>query len=146
GVAYLLTGLFSVPSIRARRVRARGPEFDWDGELYVLAVGNGRQAGGGFRVCDRAVLDDGLFDVFILPDVPFDRLMDLLGDLLGDSADAYAEAVYRRLPWLEVEARGGMQLNLDGEPLRGEHFRFEALPGVVPFHLPPAAPLSQRRG
>src|SRR5439155_12833525 len=83
GVAYLLTGLVSWGSIEAKPVWLRGPDLAWDGNLYVLAVGNGRRAGGGFRVCDRARLDDGLFDVLVVSEMPFDQALSVLGDLLA---------------------------------------------------------------
>jgi lipid kinase YegS len=146
GVAYLLTGLFSWDSITAKPVRLRGPGLDWSGNLFVLAVGNGRQAGGGFRLCERAKLDDGLLDVVALPDVPFLEMLGLLGELMTAEATPGGDLPlqYHQVPWLEVEAPDGMQLNLDGEPLRGATFRFDVLPRQLPVFLPPGAPLVGR--
>ncbi|HEY1380996.1 MAG TPA: hypothetical protein VGF55_29620, partial [Gemmataceae bacterium] len=146
GVAYLLTGLVSLGSIEAKPVRLRGPRLSWAGNLYVLAVGNARQAGGGFRVCDRAVLDDGLLDVLVIPEVPFDQVLGLLGDLMTGTPPPESEHVrYDRVPWLQVEAPDGMTFNLDGEPLAGQSFRFDALTRQVPFFLRPQVPLAGRR-
>jgi lipid kinase YegS len=137
-VAYLLTGLVSWGSIQARSVRLAGPRLAWEGNLYVLAVGNGRQAGGGFRLCDRARVDDGLLDVLVVPEVPLEQVTGLLGELMAGHTPADAEhLLYHQVPWLEVEAPDGMQFNLDGEPLQGTAFRFEVLPGQVRFFLPP---------
>ena len=49
--------------------------------------------------------------------------------------------VYLRTPWLEVTAPGGLHVNLDGEPIDGTAFRFEAMPRLLPMFLPPTAPL-----
>jgi lipid kinase YegS len=145
GVAYLLTGLVSWGSIEARPVRLRGPGLDWDGKLYVLAVGNGRQAGGGFRLCDGARLDDGLFDVVVIAEAPFDEALGILADLLAGSRPPSSDHVHHyRLPWLEVEAADGMTFNLDGEPHSGQFFRFDVLPRHLRFFLPSTAPLVGR--
>lgn len=145
GAAYLLTGLFSWDSVTAKPVRLRGPGLKWSGNVYVLAVGNGRQAGGGFRLCERAKLDDGLLDVFVLPDVPFLEMLGLLGELMTAAVapDADSPLQYHQVPWLEVEAPDGMQFNLDGEPLCGDSFRFDVLPRQLPVFLPPGAPLAK---
>ena len=142
-VAYLLTGLVSVVGMEAKPVRLTGPGLAGEGKAYLLAVGNGRCAGGGFRLCDQARLDDGLLDVFIVPEVPFGRLFGLLGDLLSSTSERYDEAIYCQLPWVEVKAPDGLQFNLDGEPRKGDHFRFEILPKAVRFHVGPGAPLVQ---
>jgi diacylglycerol kinase family enzyme len=111
--------------------------------LYVLAVGNGCQAGGGFRVCDRAKLDDGLLDVLIVPELPFDQALATIGNLMTGTQPPDAEHLpYHRVPWLDVEAPDGMRFNLDGEPIEGRSFRFEILPRHLPFVLPAHAPLT----
>lgn len=53
---------------RNRRVRilADGEEFA-SGPIFVGAVANGRWFGGGMRIAPRARLDDGAFDLVILP-------------------------------------------------------------------------------
>src|SRR5215470_8720684 len=70
GAAYLITGLTRLAEVRPVKASFTGPGFSWAGELLVLAVGNGRQAGGGHILCPEALVDDGLLDVSILPDVP----------------------------------------------------------------------------
>ena len=41
------------------------------------------------------------------------------------------------LPWLEIDAPHEMTFNLDGEPLKGRHFRIEVLPQAIECRLPP---------
>jgi diacylglycerol kinase family enzyme len=40
------------------------------------------------------------------------------------------------VPWLEVEAPGGIRFNLDGEPIEGQSFRFDVVPRQLQFFLP----------
>ena len=142
--AYLLTGLAHVKNIQPRPVCLVAPGLSWEGTMYALAVGNGRQAGGGFQVCPRARLDDGLLDVLVIPELPRLELFRLLNDLLlrqGLSLPSQEQIIYRQVSSLQVETEADLQFNLDGEPLRGRTFRFGVLPASLPFFLPPEASL-----
>lgn len=147
GAAYLLTGLTRFGGITAHRARLTAPDFQWEGPLYGLAVGNGRLAGGGFAVCPGALLDDGLLDVALLPELPLGELLPVLTGFMGDDPGAApAEGLIRlRVPWLEVTAPEGLHVNLDGEPLLGTAFRFEVMHRVLPFCLPDGAPVVRDR-
>ena len=70
GAAYFLTGLTHFTSIRPEHGRFSGPGFTWEGPFLILAVGNGRQAGGGHQLCPEALINDGLLDVRVLPKLP----------------------------------------------------------------------------
>lgn len=139
GAAYLLTGLTRFSEVHAARGRFRGPDFQWEGEFLALGIGNGRQAGGGHVLCPEARIDDGLLDVSILP-APQD-MVGALGALLGSGLGGQEPFIRARLPWLEVDAVEGLDVNLDGEPLEGRHLRFEVLPAALSMHLPQGSPL-----
>ena len=103
----------------------------------MLAVGNGRQAGGGYVLCPEAKIDDGLLDVGILPQVEPEKLPARLASLLRNGFGAAEQAVIRtRTPWLEIESESPLHLNLDGEPVTGTSLRIESVPGAVRVHLP----------
>lgn len=136
-LSYLLTGFRRFNEFSARRGSARGPGFEWEGEFLVLAVGNGRQAGGGIALCPEALIDDGMLDIVILPATPESARLDtLLALLKAGMAGLEAEVVRRRLPWLEVSTPGSLHVNLDGEPADGDSFRFEIEPAALRMHLP----------
>ncbi|CAG8865494.1 putative lipid kinase YegS [Pseudomonas fluorescens] len=135
GAAYLFTGLSRFSELQAASVELHGPDFQWQGDLLALGIGNGRQAGGGHVLCPEARVDDGLLDVSILP-AP-QEVVGALRDLLaGDGLFVRA-----RLPWVEIRSAKGLDINLDGEPLQGESLRFEAVPGGLHLHLPVDSPL-----
>jgi lipid kinase YegS len=145
GAAYLITGLTHFSELQPVRASFNGPGFSWAGELFVLAVGNGRQAGGGHVVCPEAMLDDGLLDLSILPGVPRSERASVLRDLLREGKVAlWRHAVTARLPWVELEADEPVQVNLDGEPISGKKLRFEVLAGVLEACLPEDAPVVRR--
>ncbi len=142
GVAYLLTGLTHFTSIRPERGRLTGPGFAWEGPFLVLAIGNGRQAGGGHPLCPDALVNDGRFDVCVLPKLPDNELHHALRGLLREGRPAIRRnVVSARVAHLEIETGEPLQLNLDGEPICGTRFRFEILEQRVPLKLPDGCPL-----
>ncbi|HVU88867.1 MAG TPA: lipid kinase YegS [Pirellulales bacterium] len=141
-VAYLVSGVVSIGRLQARTIRVRAPDFEWQGATYVFAVGNGRQAGGGFQMCEHALLNDGLLDLMIVPDVPYDQALDLLRELLSPPPHTnYQSVIYRQVPWVEISSTAGLAMNLDGEPLQAENFHFEMAPQAISCYLPADAPL-----
>jgi lipid kinase YegS len=144
GAAYLVTGLTHFASIRPAQGRLSGPDFAWEGAFLVLAVGNGRQAGGGRPLCPDALLDDGLFDVRLLPQLPNEELAESLHAVLRNGLDAVRRTlVSARIPWLVIETEEPLQINLDGEPIADTRFRFDILPRRLRLVLPSNCPLLQ---
>jgi len=142
GAAYFITGLGRFSELEPVPVRLRGPDLDWEGKILVLAVGNARQAGGGHVLCPDAVLDDGMLDIGILPDVPEDQQSQAIRELMAHGMQAVKDAVlYWRVPWVEVEAPKGLYVNLDGEPTHATHHRFDIEPKRLALHLPESTSL-----
>ncbi|WP_027080932.1 lipid kinase YegS [Luteimonas mephitis] len=142
GLAYLVTGMARLGRIEPIDARMRGPGFEWRGGFIALGVGNGRQAGGGQALCPEAVIDDGLLDVTIVPELS-GEIGSTLATLLKDGRHVALDqvAVRARLPWLEIEADAPLVLNLDGEPVESNRFHIECVPGRVRMHLPADSPL-----
>ena len=142
GLAYVITGLGKLAQIEPQRARIRGPGFAWEGEFIALAIGNGRQAGGGQALCPRAWIDDGVLDLTIVP--PLEHgLMASLGTAMFEGKEAALEqaAVQAQLAWVQVSSVEPLTINLDGEPVQSREFRIECVPGRVRMHLPADCPL-----
>jgi lipid kinase YegS len=142
GAAYLFTGLSRFSELRAAHGSLSGPDFHWEGDLLALGIGNGRQAGGGHELCPEAVVDDGLLEISILP-APTE-VVGTLKNLLAGGLGLDSLFVRARLPWVQINSQENLDINLDGEPLRGENLRFNALPGALKVHLPAGSPLLSR--
>lgn len=143
GLAYLLTGLSKLGRIEPVEASLRGPDFAWRGGFIALGVGNGRQAGGGQALCPDALVDDGLLDLTIIPELDGEVAATLRAVVADGKAAALDRvAVRARLPWLEIEAAGApMTINLDGEPVEAARFRIDCVPNRVRMHLPADCPL-----
>lgn len=140
GAAYLFTGLTRFSELQSASVELQGPDFQWQGDLLALGIGNGRQAGGGHILCPEATVNDGLLDIGILP-APQEMVGALRELLAGEGLFVRA-----RLPWVEIKSAQGLDINLDGEPLQAESLRFEAVPQALRVHLPGDSPLLSRPG
>ncbi len=138
GSAYLFEGLSRLNELESTQMIVKGPDFSWAGKALAFAVGNGRFAGGGIRLCPKAELNDGRLDVMIMPAQDPQSWLPLLGDaLVSGNLSELSPVVYRRLPWLEVSCPGGstLNLNLDGQPVSGRHFRFTNRTRSLKFFL-----------
>ena len=144
GGAYALTAALMAVTGHAYRGRLSADGLVHEGAMTLMAVGNGRQAGGGALLTPQAHIDDGLLDVMVVPDAPHDRVVHLLADLAQLKHGASPHFRYLRTAALEVDSEDDLQFNLDGEPLRGRSFRFDLLPGAVELVLPPDSALLKR--
>lgn len=140
GAAYFLTGLTHFAEVHSAFGRFRGPDFEWEGDFLALGIGNGRQAGGGHPLCPQATVDDGLLDLCIVP-APQDVAGTLTTLLSGGILGLETVSICARLPWVEVDAPEGLDLNLDGEPLESARLRIAARERALRVHLPVDSPL-----
>ena len=104
GVAYVLTGISRFAELSANGGRFRADGFSWQGRFVAVAIGNGRQAGGGVPLCPDALVDDGLLDLTILPELERSARLDAFARLLREGAASIrADLVTARGAWIEYE-------------------------------------------
>jgi diacylglycerol kinase family enzyme len=121
------------------------PDETFSGTMLMMAIGNGRLAGGGYHVAPRAVLDDGLVDLVIVPDFDLVDLPEagkLLSEMIRLETEEPQRVPYKQLPSFEIQSNREMQMNLDGEPIHDSNFRVHMLPRRLSFLLPTQAPLA----
>ena len=136
GLAYLLTGISHFTELAANRGSFRTEGFSWEGRFVAVAIGNGRQAGGGVPLCPDALIDDGLLDLMILPELDRTARLEAFSHLLREGAAAIrAEQVTTRSSWIEFESDDDLNVNLDGEPTLLKRFRAECRQRVLPVRL-----------
>ncbi len=147
GLAYAITGISRFAELSANQGRFRAEGFSWEGHFLALAIGNGRQAGGGIPLCPNAVIDDGLLDLMILPELDRAARLDAFSHLLREGAAGIrAEQVTARSSWIEYESEEDLNLNLDGEPTLLKRFRVECRQRALPVRLGENVLLSRHHG
>jgi len=147
GLAYAITGISRFAELSANNGVFRAEGFSWEGTFIALAIGNGRQAGGGVPLCPNALIDDGLLDLTILPDLARASRLDAFSRLMREGAAALrAEMATARSSWIEVETSEDVNINLDGEPMLVKRFRVECRPRALPVRLGDSALFSHPDG
>lgn len=132
--AYLFTGLQRFGQLSASTGRLICDDLTWEGDFFGLAVGNGRQAGGGIQLCPSAELDDGLLDVTVIPAPKGEDAVPILRGLVENGLRSLqGQIMTAKVSWLVLETEQPIQLNLDGEPLHGNRMDFQVLPHAIRF-------------
>lgn len=143
GLAYAITGVSHFAELSQNEGTFRAQDFSWKGHFLALAIGNGRQAGGGIPLCPNALIDDGLLDLTVLPAMDRAARLDAFLHLLREgTAGVSADLVMKRSSWIEYESERDLNVNLDGEPLVLKRFRVETRRCVLPVRLGESALLS----
>jgi len=139
--AYALTGIVTAAKMEPYSGKFVAPDESTEGSFIVMAVGNARQAGGGFQVTRNAYIDDGLMDVMAISDF-HTKDLGLVIQEAQDFTNTNNQFVhYRQVPGFEIELTSALPINLDGEPHRWDHIKFEILPRCLPVVLPEGCPL-----
>ena len=135
-MAYAITGISHFAELSDSEGAFRAENFSWTGRFLALAIGNGRQAGGGIPLCPSALIDDGLLDLMILPAVDRAARLEAFAHLLREGAAGIrAKLITAQSAWIEYESTHELNVNLDGEPAVLKRFRVECRPRALPVRL-----------
>lgn len=122
------------------KLKAWQMEIAWDGgsfagPTYLLSVCNGPRTGSTFMMSPAALLDDGLFDVVLIPEVPMGTVLRLLPRLFNGSHIGQPEVTYFRSAHIEIHSQPGTPIHADGEMLaeQARAITYTILPGKLTF-------------
>lgn len=112
----------------------------YEGDLMLVAIGNGSYCGGGFKGVPRASVDDGFIDISIVEDISRRTFLSLLGKYrkgthLEDPA-VRSFLTYRRCKSLTIRPISAVKLCTDGEISMVGETTFEIIPGGIKFSVP----------
>jgi diacylglycerol kinase (ATP) len=99
-------------------------------EAMLVAVGNGPSFGGGLRITEGALLDDGLLDVVVITRMSKTKLVRSYPRLFTGRIDGVAEYVHRRVRSVTVAAPG-IVAYADGERFGPLPLTIECVPGAL---------------
>jgi lipid kinase YegS len=135
GGAYTLAGLLKAVSFSAYQSEFSSAEQNFNGELIVAALCNGKQAGGGQELGPKALINDGLLDVCIIKAFPAIALSQVIQEASAFSkGEALADAEYV-MSWqtasLDIKLEQALPCNLDGEPYQFKQAHIEVEPQAL---------------
>lgn len=129
--AYWLATLTQLAELQSYQVAIEYDGRNWRGEVYGVAIANGRYVGGGFKITPQAWLDDGFLDLTALPVLP---TVDLLATGLNVALEreGAAEHLTRlRARRIHLHATPELPFSIDGELLRTADASFEVMPAAL---------------
>lgn len=102
------------------------------GESYIFAVQNGQTYGGGFKVCPRARIDDGVLDICIAHP-PLNPLGATGIFMLAKEGfhTGFKQLEFLRTKSLHLEFEEPLPAQIDGEVLRGTSFNINVSPAAL---------------
>ncbi|UFN45018.1 YegS/Rv2252/BmrU family lipid kinase [Nocardioides okcheonensis] len=99
-------------------------------EAMLVAVGNGPSFGGGLRITEGALLDDGMLDVVVITEMSKTKLVRSYPRLFTGRIDGVAEYVHHRVERVTVAAPGIVSY-ADGERFGALPLTVECVPGAL---------------
>ncbi len=119
-------------------------EINLDGEtirgrIIEVIAANGQYDGGGIHSAPKALLNDGLLDVYVIGEVQWVKAFFLLHHLYRGTMEKFPFITYRRVTRLEVSAATRTLAAPDGELAGVLPARVELVPGALNLVVAPNA-------
>lgn len=126
-LGYYVTGVLKASELEPLLLKVTADDWCEKSRCFAFCVGNGSHAGGGLTVAPEAVLDDSYLDLLLIYEQTLPELGALALELLRkDHPDlANRKLAYKKVRHFVVESEEPLQLNLDGEPMKGRRFEFQ---------------------
>jgi len=129
-LAYYLKGIEELPNFRKLKVKLSSKECNYEGEMYLLLVFNGKTAGN-LNLATEAEITDGKLDVIMFKAIQVMELLPLFIKLLkGEHLDSN-KVVYFKTDDVYIESPEDIVTDIDGE--RGPDFplRIQCIKGGI---------------
>ncbi len=114
--------VYTFSKYKSKKVKIQIGDFSSDLELTILAVGNGQYYGGGYRIAPQALVDDGVFDIYVIEKMPKAKILGLFAKLIRGTHEKSPKVKKYRNEKLLVDCQEPYVFNVDGEMIQGSHF------------------------
>ncbi len=110
------------------------------GQRMLIAIGNGKYCGSGFKALPLSSPSDGMMDVGIVNNTSRTKFISLLGKYRKGThlnrKDTKDLVIYRKCKRMIVSSKSPLKICTDGEISIGNRFTFEIIPESVKFSVP----------
>ena len=105
-----------------KKVKIRMGENEAEGEITILAICNAQYYGSGYKIAPHAILDDGLFDIYLVKKMPKIKILPMLASLARGKHEKFSAIKRYQESEIHVESDEKLSFNVDGELMRGTSF------------------------
>lgn len=139
-LAYVLSALSSMISLRGTRVVLMLDGRRVKGRVLLVVIGNSQLYGGVLKVTHRATIDDGLLDVCVIKGNGLLSGLVQVFSILRRRYSVNPEIEYYRARTIHVTARSALPLQVDGDTIGYTPVRVDVVPGALQALMPDDLP------
>lgn len=119
-LAYYVKGIEQLPKFRKLNINVKSNEMNYDGDMFLMLVFNGRTAGN-LNLAYKSEIDDGLLDVIIIKAIMIKNILPLFIQIVkGEHLENGNGLIYFKTDKLHIECHEDIVTDIDGE--RGPDF------------------------
>lgn len=134
---YVVSAVVNVFKGINRPMRVRAGDYASDGQFALVCACNGRFYGGGFNPSPDARPDDGVLDLFIVPDIRLLTLACYIGKYAKGMADRYPKVItHLKGDSLHIEFEEENVVNIDGEAMYTRSVDMKLVPNAMRLIVP----------
>ena len=112
---YTLALLKTLAKYKTPEMNIRIDDKNISGRIFLVAIGNGKSAGGGFLLTPDARINDEVFDVCLVNDLSIFRVLQVLPTVLKGKHTKYPEVTMMKAREIEIRSDSDLVLHADGE-------------------------------
>ena len=107
-----------------------------DEEILLLAVANGSFYGGGIPMVPTAKINDELADVCLVRETRLRKIAKVLPKVFKAEHIKAKEVELYKAKEVEIEAKEGCRVNIDGEIITSHHLKMNVIPKGIKMRIP----------
>ncbi len=135
--AYVLSAVVNILRGVNRPMHVRCGDYDVETKFALIAACNGRYYGGGFNPSIAAMPDDGILDIYIIPEVSLLTLARLIGKYANGRADEHPEhIIHLQGDSLQIDFPEENVVNVDGEAIYAKSVAMKLIPKGLNLIVP----------
>lgn len=115
---YLVAVLKTFRSYRSAHLEVEASDYRRAATTWMLTIGIGQREGGGFTLTPDALVDDGLFEVCVVDDIPVRTALRIIPRAMKGTHTDFSFVTMLRVPSIRVSAAEPLVLHADGQIYR----------------------------